>query len=262
MRFLEKLRNSFQRSGLWPTVELCARALFVYAREQTPSRRRSRRKERQAEEAFDREFGVVTAGMISLAELKIPSSHRPFGSAYQATAAATFRALLESVPANLGDFIFVDFGSGLGRMLLLASEYPFRYIRGVEFSPELHQTACENIRRYASPTQKCKNIVSVCMDAAEYTIPPERAVFYFYNPFLENVMAKVLHNIEQSLHDHPRDVYIVYYNARARAPIDRSSAFRLLRETPTYCIYHSAASIASGRDSNPRPPIQPILRAN
>jgi hypothetical protein len=92
--------------------------------------------------------------------------------------------MIARVPADLERFVFVDFGSGLGKVLLLASVYPFRSVIGVEFSPELHRLACENIRRYASGTQQCNKLFSVCQDAAEFRLPPEpfRAVTYCLDP--------------------------------------------------------------------------------
>ena len=47
-------------------------------------------------------------------------------------------------------FTFVDLGSGKGRTLLMASDYPFRRIIGVELLPSLHQIAQENLRQYKS----------------------------------------------------------------------------------------------------------------
>jgi hypothetical protein len=49
---------------------------------------------------------------------------------------------------TLQDFTFIDLGSGKGRALLMASAYPFKRIIGVEFMPELHRVAQENIRKY------------------------------------------------------------------------------------------------------------------
>ena len=50
----------------------------------------------------------------------------------------------------LGDFTFIDLGSGKGRVLLMASDYPFKKIIGVEFMPELHRAAQENITGYSN----------------------------------------------------------------------------------------------------------------
>jgi hypothetical protein len=248
MKLLRKFQNSCRRSGLVGTIAICARSLVFYARELTPSQRRSRRREREREAEFDKRFGVKTSGNLNLVDLTVlPTRNRSFGIGYSATSEFLFAQMISAVPADLQDFIFVDFGSGLGRVLLLASEYPFQAIRGVEFSPDLHKIACDNIRSYRSPTRKCVDIESICQDAAEYRIPEARAVFYFYNPFLEPVMARVIHNIEQSLQKNPREAYLIYYNPKARRTVDRSPVFRLLSETQVYCLYRSIVEDAPSR---------------
>jgi hypothetical protein len=249
MKLLRRLRNSYTRSGLLGTIATCAHALVFYAAELTPARRRRRRRERERDAEFDRRFSVRTGGDINLVEVSVlPTRSRAFGLGYQATSEAPFAQMLRAVPADFKDFIFVDFGSGLGRALLLASEYPFQAIRGVEFSPDLHKIACDNIRSYRSQTQKCADIASVCQDAAEYQIPEQRAIFYFYNPFLEPVMARVMRNIEQSLQKNPREAYLIHYgDPKARNRVDRSPVFRLLSETRAYCVYRSVTEAASSR---------------
>lgn len=251
MRLLHKIRNSYTRSGVLGMLASSARALVFYAKELTPSRRRGRQRQHQREAEFDRRFGVKTAGDIHLVDvITLPTHSRPFGLGYQATSKAAFVEMLSAVPTDLKDFVFVDFGSGLGRVLLLASEYPFRSIRGVEFSPDLHKIACDNIRSYRSDTQKCTDIASICEDAAEYKIPEERTIFYFYNPFLEPVMARVIQNIEQSLQRKSREAYLIYYNPKERRPLDRSAVFSLIVETPAYCVYKSTIDVPQllGRD--------------
>lgn len=41
--------------------------------------------------------------------------------------------------------VFLDYGSGKGRALIMAAQYPFRRILGVEFSPQLSLIASQNI---------------------------------------------------------------------------------------------------------------------
>lgn len=240
MKLVVRLKNAYKRSGFWGTLATCARALAFYAKEQTPARRRARQRDRERDAEFDRRFGVKTGGYIDLADLAIlPTDNRLFGARYEPTSEVTFREMLSAVPAKLENFVFVDIGSGLGRVLLLASEYPFRAIRGVEFSPDLHAIATENIRRYRSDTQKCTDIASICQDATQFEIPEQQAFLYFYNPFEEPVMRQVVANIEQSLRKHPRDVYLLYYNPKSRQIIDWSPMFRLIHEDSVFCIYCS-----------------------
>jgi hypothetical protein len=118
--------------------------------------------------------------------------------------------VLASFDIALEDYTFVDFGSGKGRALLLASEFPFKRILGLEFSPELHRIAEENIRRYNSASQKCRDIQSVNVDFADYALPPEASVLFFFHPCRIRVLSEVVAGIGQSLLSHPRPLYVAY----------------------------------------------------
>jgi tRNA G46 methylase TrmB len=83
-----------------------------------------------------------------------------FHSPYQPTEPALFREMMARLPIEFDRFTFVDIGSGKGRTLLMASEYPFWKIVGVELIAELHDAAEENIRDYRSPTERCMHIES------------------------------------------------------------------------------------------------------
>ena len=84
-------------------------------------------------------FGVDSEGNIALSELSIDSENRTLGFPYVPSPGLLVDTLLANVEEDLGQFSFVDFGSGKGRVLLVASHYPFREVVGVEFSPELHE---------------------------------------------------------------------------------------------------------------------------
>jgi len=64
------------------------------------------------------------------------------------------------------------------------------------------------------------------MDATTFPIPDEQIVFYFFRPFGENVMAKVLANIEKSYADRTRKMYVVYYAPHCRYLIEDMSFLR------------------------------------
>lgn len=161
---------------------------------------------------FDRKHGTTTSRVIALASLEISSENVQHGVYYEPTPTRVFRHIMRSLTIAHERFTFCDLGSGLGRTLLLASDYPFHAIVGVEFSETLHRIAEENIRIYRSSRQKCFAIRSTWMDAAEWPIPDEPTVFFLYNPFLPPVMTRVLTNIKESLDRAPREVVIVYYN--------------------------------------------------
>lgn len=168
------------------------------------------------EDDFDIKFGVNTRGIIELDTLAIDSPNVVHGVHYEETRLGDFAALMKHLAVKFEDFSFIDFGCGKGRVLLLAADYPFRQIIGVEFARELLDIAEQNLRNYRGTRQQCRNFALQHLDATQFEIPPERAVFYFYNPFDEIVMRQVLTNIQQSLQQQPREVFILYNNSLYR----------------------------------------------
>ncbi len=163
---------------------------------------------------FDRQYGVDTDGRFDgwtyLSDLDIPSSNWIDGNDYAAIEPIRFKRVLAGFDIAFEDYTFVDFGSGKGRALLLASELPFKRIIGLEFSPDLHRTAEENIRRYSPATQKCRDIQSLNVDFADYALPPEASVLFFFHPCHARVLSGVVAGIGRSLRSHPRPLYIAY----------------------------------------------------
>lgn len=186
---------------------------------------------------FDERFGVDTSGIIALSDLDVDAENWVYGVQYQPTPAELLREMLGSLQVNFEDFIFIDFGSGKGRALLVASEFPFKEIVGIEFVPQLHQIAQENIHIYKSATQKCKNLKSICVDAAKYTIPNEQAIIYFYNPFEERLMEIVVANIQKTLMENPRKIFIIYYEPVLDHLFINIGIFRKIKHAKNYVIY-------------------------
>src|SRR5436309_62415 len=181
-RLFTKVGNSLRNQGVVGTLQWAGSSICKRVLEQTPSRRRSRRLKAEQDSAFDKRFNVETAGFIPLDRLPIGSGNRDHGFAYDPIEPEKFQRTLASVALRYEDFLFIDFGSGMGRSVLLASELPFKKVIGVEFAPDLHRVAERNARTYRNDNQKCKDIEFVCMDAAAYLLPPVPTVLFFFNP--------------------------------------------------------------------------------
>ncbi|WP_024513181.1 class I SAM-dependent methyltransferase [Bradyrhizobium sp. ARR65] len=175
---------------------------------------------KRSHSAFDEEFGTDTESIVHLWQLDIDSPNRDDGTRYQPVDPDLIRAAIETLPIGLEDFVFVDLGSGKGRTLLLASEYSFKRVIGVEFSPQLNAIATDNIGKY--PKVRCQHVTSTCGDAATYEFPPDNLVIYLYHPFGERVFRQVLQNLEASLTRHEREVYVVYFNPVLASLLDAS----------------------------------------
>ena len=128
LRDVRTLAHSVREQGLRHTGRVCA--LAIRGRWMAAADRR-----REAQ------FGVSSEGRVALHELAIDSESRALGFPYVPSPGLLVDTLLFNLEEDLSRFCFIDFGSGKGRVLLVASHYPFREVVGVEFAPELHQIA-------------------------------------------------------------------------------------------------------------------------
>jgi SAM-dependent methyltransferase len=193
---------------------------------------------------FDRSFGVETDGELEnwtyLSDLDIPSPNWVEGRDYTPIEPERLAMVLSSLRIRHDDFVFVDFGSGKGRALLVASQFPFRKIIGIEFSPQLHAIAVRNLVSYRNPDQRCRDIQCVCLDFTQFPLPPEPLVLFFFDPCDERLLAQVLRNIEVSLRQSPRDVFICYVAPRLRQLMDSARFLEKVsvNEEFQFCVYH------------------------
>ncbi len=236
-------RDSVHYRGFLPTLAEFAARSWDFVRQLTPERRRSRFGDLQ----FDFDHGVNTTW--SNVGLKTRMREIFAGEPYQPIEADQFHEMIGALGiefTEFTDFTFIDMGSGKGRALLLASEYAFRRIVGVEILPELHAIAEENFRRYKSDTQKCSRLESWCGDARAFEFPDEPTLLYLFNPFYEPVLRDVLAKLQKSLEEHPRKFVLLYANP-VSDHIPRSAAFLTkVAGTHQYSVYRPTTRAMSG----------------
>jgi SAM-dependent methyltransferase len=231
---LQWWRDIAEREGRFVATRQLLAALYEFARDSTPERRR----QRFGDADYDWEHRVnTTSAAVAWRDRLLGVFHSP----YQPTEAALFHEMLDALRershADLHDFVFIDLGSGKGRTLLMAADYPFRRIVGVELLPALHRAALENLSKYKSESQKCFAVESICADATEFAFPAEPTVLYLFNPFPEAGLRRVIANLEQSLREHPRAVYVLYHNPLLEEVLSESAGLRKLHATHQFALY-------------------------
>jgi SAM-dependent methyltransferase len=184
---------------------------------------------RERSDGFDERFGTDTGHHLTGSALDCAGADVPALWRYWPTGPSTFGRIMEAAPVRYESTVFVDLGSGKGRVLLMASEYPFRKIIGVELSPALHRVAARNLAAWRSPSRRCRDIELMCLDAADFVPPPEEALVYLFQPFPADTMRAVLVNLERSFAVHPRLVRLAYLNPLYHALIVESGRFALER---------------------------------
>jgi SAM-dependent methyltransferase len=191
------------------------------------------------EYSFDFRHGTDTEQVIGVKELKMDPALKNHAVQYEPTRAWLFADIMDKVKVDFRNFSFVDFGSGKGRVLLLASKFPFKRIIGIEASPELCQCAQNNIERYRANDQRCKNITSLCINAQEFEIPECDTILYFYNPFDAHILQPILNHIEDHCQNKPFRVIIIYTNPVHFKLFEQSKFFQLMVEDERYKIFCS-----------------------
>jgi len=221
------------RRGCAAASRALAAALWEFARDSTPAR--LRRRFGDADYDWDHRVNT-TSGAVAWRDRLLGAFHSP----YQPTEPALFQEMLEALREqtnlNFSEFTFLDLGSGKGRTLLMASDYPFRRIVGVELLPSLNDIAQENLERYKGESQKCFALASICADATQFPLPDGPLVIYLFNPFPESGLRRVITNLEQSLRDHPRPTYMLYHNPLLEPVLAASPCLHKIGGTHQYSI--------------------------
>ncbi|MDQ6679956.1 MAG: hypothetical protein M3Y67_03195 [Pseudomonadota bacterium] len=171
--------------------------------------------------SFDRRCMVDTAGTEELEYLTAEAALKRHGNRYEPVKPNDLRVLVGMLPTlAIGEFDFVDLGSGKGRALFVAAEFPFKRCIGVEFAQELHEVAVHNIRSYRSEARRCSDIRSVHADAATFEFPLHPIVCFVNNPFGEALIAQMARRFDESVRSVPRPCFLIYLHANYPRSID------------------------------------------
>ena len=217
------LRQSISMLGFWMTL----RYLLIYALSYKPV----------ADGSFDRKHATDTGGRVSTGDLGIDdAATRLQANVFLGAPARVARYMLRALDIDYNDFVFVDYGSGKGRTLLVAAEFPFKKIIGVEISQDLHAIASKNLDRYRGKDRKCTDVELFCGDARGFALPDSDLVLYMYNPFGQDILREVLQHIVASTRENPSRILIPYLFpvAMAKAVFKEFPQFTKVRDV--WCV--------------------------
>jgi SAM-dependent methyltransferase len=239
-----RLRASFARRGITGTAVAAASNIGIRLR---------RFGFYTAESCFDLWHGVETRGIFfhdeSVAQGNPVYAHaKHYGGTYP----RSFRRYVRSLGIDYARYSFVDLGSGKGKALLLAAEYPFRRIIGVELFEPWAEVARRNLvsaKRFRKATTS--DVELVLGDAATFHYPNEPLVVYVHNSFDAVLMNVVVTAIQRSLTSAPRDLYLIYHGPWQRHITDSVATWEPIAEFRKCVIYRAtedaakAAAVAS-----------------
>jgi SAM-dependent methyltransferase len=160
--------------------------------------------------SFDKQHNTDTGGMVPTRDLDIEDAATKWQSnLYLGSPARVTRHIVESLAIDYPDYTFVDYGSGKGRAVFVAAEYPFHAVVGVEISQQLHSAAEHNLAAYQGRPLRSE-IRLWCGNALDYPLPDGNLVLHMYHPFGPDVLRRMLERIRDSAGPGRRRVLIPY----------------------------------------------------
>ncbi len=187
----------------------------------------------QAVHPFDQAHGVETSGLIPAEELLTGHPNDEHVTAYYGVAPSILRSLIErwlvSRPSHSIEHVtFIDIGAGKGRALLVASEYPFLQVIGIELNPALAALAHRNLDQWNQSPTRLAPITLIEQDALEFYFPPTPCLLFLFHPFESPVLRKLLRRIEAQFATRPRTLDLLYVNSEHANILDAHPAFTRL----------------------------------
>lgn len=166
-------------------------------------------------------------------------------SPYQPVPPEEFQAIMSSLALDFRQFTFIDIGSGKGRAVLLAHEYGFRRVVGVELLGELDRIARDNVRKLGL-TGENSRVELLCRDAADFEFPKEQLLVFLFNPLPAPILERMVSNLARSLQNNPRPVYVAYVNPEHEEILTACPLLAKLSGTRQYSIFCSSIAREGG----------------
>jgi SAM-dependent methyltransferase len=173
-------------------------------------------------------------------ERKLGVSTRGHSAGYSALEYEYLLWALPAIPFPAEEVVFVDYGAGKGRAVAAAAARPFRKVIGVEISGALVEIARRNLARMKG--RRAGGVEIHHADAAAFAVPDDANVFFFFNPFAGETLARVVERIEESWRAHPRELFFIYFNhGRFDECIATRPWLRKIHET-SFCGFYRLAN--------------------
>ena len=192
---------------------------------------------RVANRIIDHRYGVRTRDHVYLDDLGLAKADRLWHAPSDWVAVRGAIARLGVTPND----VFVDYGSGLGRVVLAAASFPFRSVIGVEISSELTARAQGNLAA-ARHRIRAGSVELVAANALDWKVPNDLTVAYLYSPFLEDTFDAVVQKLFASVDDCPRPLRIVYNFPIEHSRLLRTGRVQVLDAAPAGWLSRSRTS--------------------
>ncbi len=185
---------------------------------------------------FDQRHGTDTSGLIPGKVIARGTTAKVEDlTAYYGVAPSILHGLLDewlqrTSPQPIEDTVFIDIGAGKGRAMLLASQFPFLRVEGVELNSHLAAIAQANIALWRNDplAEALAPLTLHHADATTHPLPVAPTLAFLFHPFELPLLRRFLRHVEASLAAQPHPFDLLYANAEHNSLLDRCPAFKRL----------------------------------
>lgn len=155
---------------------------------------------------YDRRRRVETRGKATMSEMGVSGPLADHGTGFQSVNEGHLRRVFDEMafPLESG---FVDIGSGKGKPLIIAAEYGFHPVVGVELVESLCAVARANIERLGL----AEKVRVECTNGVDYSFGRERVVF-LNNPFDAEFLSTMVRRLTEAMAGSDRPAWVLYGN--------------------------------------------------
>lgn len=169
-------------------------------------------------------YGIDTSGIVHVEHIHPDRALSARILPYLASDPGVIRGALTAL-GEISGYTLVDLGCGKGRAVIVASEFPFRAITGVELSTRLANTARKNAAVIARRFPNRPGITIHAANITEFQLPEGALVLFMYHAIGSELLAQLLMNLESSLGAEGAHTFFVYDNPVHGKVLDASPAF-------------------------------------
>lgn len=185
---------------------------------------------------YDKKFGIETTKQyFSTCDLSDNKDSCP----YEAAPYRRLKKIINYLRLSSED-VFIDFGSGKGRVVFFAAMQKIKKAIGVEVNRDLVAIAKNNLNSLKSDSISVSTAIEfINSDVSAFDIK-EGNIFFLFNPFGYKTLITIIENIKKSLIISPREIRIVYLNPIHRNLLDRQDWLVLEKELTAKCLIWKA----------------------
>lgn len=183
---------------------------------------------------YDRQYHVKTCGVVRFKNSRIINFD------YEPAPYFDLQKIFTEF-SFLKDSHLIDYGCGKGRVLLMAALYGCPRVTGIDLNSDLCRIAESNVASLRTHKGMNTDIRVMEQDAIQYKIDPSINYFFFFNPFHLKVFIYVLKNIQNSVLQSPRNIWLIFLKPQRSTiwQVEKMRFFTLqtIMEKPRCLVY-------------------------